>query len=298
MKRLQNVTIYILALICLTVVLNCETFAREPFFKEVDLFSADNKNYGNFRIPAVVVTPNGTVLAFCEGREKDSDTGDIDIVLKRSFDNGNTWEPLQVVRNDGANCCGNPCPVVDRDTGTVWLVHSHNLGYVHESEIIKGTGDGTRTVWALKSTDDGATWSEPEEITAATKAPNWTWIATGPGIGIQLESGRLVIPCDHAEANTFYLKAHVIYSDDHGETWHLGGTVNTNFIGEPQVVELSDGRLLLNARNCDARLFFVMPFPTVTHTGPYRTIAVSGDGGLTWSESWVDSVLIETGGHG
>ena len=63
----------------------------------------------------MVVSNNGTVLAFCEGRKKgQSDSGDIDLVLKRSFDNGEIWQSMQLVWDDGENTCGNPCPVVDR----------------------------------------------------------------------------------------------------------------------------------------------------------------------------------------
>ena len=298
MKTLWILTVGIICTAVFVFLISGTSIAGELIFRNFTLFEADNKDYGNFRIPAMVVTPKGTVLAFCEGRRRDSDTGNIDIVLKRSFNNGNTWEPLQVVRDDSSNTCGNPCPVVDRETGTVWLVHTHNPGHEHESQIIKGMGEGTRTVWVLKSTNEGATWSEPLDITEDVKAPNWTWIATGPGVGIQLESRRLVIPCDHTEAKTCYSKANVFYSDDHGTHWKLGGTVRDNFLGEPQVIELNDGTLMLNCRNCDSRLFFLMPFPTIDHTTNYRTVAVSNNGGLSWSRAWQDSVLIEPGMHG
>src|SRR6185436_16717863 len=98
-----------------------------------DVFVSGQDGYHTFRIPSAIVTPKGTALAFCEGRVKSrSDTGDIDLVLRRSTDGGATWGPLQVVWNDGANTGGNPCPVVDRDTGTVWLLLTHNLGEDHE----------------------------------------------------------------------------------------------------------------------------------------------------------------------
>ena len=298
MKKLRYLTVGFFCTVVFLSLITGDAIAGESFFRNTTIYKADNKDYGNFRIPAIVVTTKGTVLAFCEGRRRDSDTGNIDIVLKRSFDNCKTWETLQVVRDDDPNTCGNPCPVVDCETGTIWLVHTHNLGYDHESQIIKGTSKGTRTVWVLKSDDEGATWSEPVNISEKVKAPNWTWIATGPGVGIQLESGRLIIPCDHVEAKTGYTKANVFYSDDHGANWKLGGTVIDNFLGEPQVVELSDSRLMINSRNCDSRLFFQMPFPTVDHTTNYRTVAVSDNGGLSWSRAWQDSTLIEPGFHG
>ncbi len=167
------------------------------------VFVSGQDGYHTYRIPAVIVTPKGTVLAFCEGRKSNrSDTGNIDLLLKRSTDGGRTFSPQQVVWDDGDNTCGNPCPVIDRKTGTIWLLLTHNLGEDRESEIIGRTSKGSRTVWINKSTDDGVTWSKPVEITATTKKPSWTWYATGPGVGIQLKSGRLVIPCDCVEAGT------------------------------------------------------------------------------------------------
>src|SRR5207248_5957506 len=112
------------------------------------------------------------------------DSGDVDVVLRRSRDGGKTWGPTQVVWDDGPDTCGNPCPVVDRATGTVWLLLTHNLGRDTEAAIVGGTARGTRTVWVTKSTDDGASWSKPVEITRAVKKPEWTWYATGPGVGV------------------------------------------------------------------------------------------------------------------
>ena len=161
----------------------------------------------------------GGLLAFCEARRTTgSDTDDIDLVLKRSADGGATWGEMQVIWDDGPNTCGNPCAVVDRETGVVWLLACHNLVEDHEMKIWEGVSKGTRTVWAIRSEDSGASWSSPVEITSATKAPNWTWYATGPGSGIQLQhgnhKGRLVIPCDHGVAGGWDYHSHVFYSDD------------------------------------------------------------------------------------
>ncbi len=292
MRRKWNYTSIIIFLVCLIILMKSDAFAREPYFKQIDLFESGTEGYDNFRIPAVVCDWYGTVLAFCEGRAQDADNGDIDIILKRSFDNGKTWGPIQVVWDDGPNTCGNPCVVYDRDTTTIWLLMSHNLGNDHESDIIKGTSEGTRTVWVTKTTDHGLTWSKPVNITKTTKSPNWTWVATGPGIGIQIQSGRLVIPCDHTVELTMENEAHIIYSDDHGKTWELGGSTRENFIAEPQVVELVDGALLLNCRNWDPRVFFEKPAPVINH---YRKIAISSNGGLTLSKTYINSTLIEPG---
>lgn len=238
--------------------------------QQVDVFISGKDGYHTYRIPAVIVSPKGTVLAFCEGRKHSrSDTGDIDLLLKRSLDGGKTWKPAQIVWDDGPNTCGNPCPVVDRATGVIWLLLTHNLGQDHEKDIVAGTSKGTRTAWVCHSEDDGQTWTKPIEITATVKKPEWTWYATGPGVGIQTQKGRLVIPCDYKVGNPVQFYSHVIYSDDHGKSWKLGGIAGPT-TGESQVVELADGTLMLNMRN---------------QRGPNarRATAVSNDGGLTWS---------------
>ncbi len=219
---------------------------------QTTLFQSGSASYHTFRIPALVVTNNGTLLAFAEGRKAGrGDAGEIDLVLKRSFDNGITWQPLQIVVTEPAMTCGNPCPVVDRDTGTIWLPFCKNLADGNEDLITQGKAP--RTVWITHSTDDGATWAEPEEITAAVKDPSWTWYATGPTHGIQLQSGRLLIPCDHIVGKYFDRKrdphhSHVIYSDDHGATWQIGGIVDAG-TNECAVVELVDGGVYINCRN-------------------------------------------------
>jgi len=261
----------------------CDDMDRsaEPLLRQADVFVSGTEGYHTFRIPAAVVTPGGELLAFAEGRKAgQGDSGDVDLVLRRSLDGGETWQPLQVVWDDGANTCGNPCAVVDRDTRAVWLLMTHNLGQDTEAQILGGTAQGARTVWVTRSADDGATWDPPREITADVKKPDWTWYATGPGVGIQLTSGRLVVPCDHAVAGTKAMESHVLYSDDHGKTWRLGGSAGpaTN---ECQVIERTDGMLLLNMRNYDPK------HPNV------RAVAASADGGLSWSGAWFDAALVE-----
>ena len=134
------------------------------------------------------------------------------------------------------------------------------------------------------SADDGLTWSVPREITADVKAANWTWYATGPGNGIQLtrgdNKGRLVIPCDHVEANTKWFYAHVIYSDDHGKSWRLGGSSPAGETNECAVVELADGQLMLNMRSWD-------------YSKKARVVCFSKFGGLTWTGQRIDENLID-----
>ncbi|MBE3099381.1 MAG: exo-alpha-sialidase [Planctomycetes bacterium] len=253
--------------------------AAGPVTHLVGVFLAGAEGYHTYRIPSLIVTPKGTVLAFCEGRKAGrGDSGNIDLVLKRSTDGGNTWQPMQIVWDDGPNTIGNPCPVVDRSTGTIWLPLTRNRGEDNEAQIKNRTSKESRTVWMTKSTDDGVTWAKPVEITATTKSPDWTWYATGPGCGIQLRSGRMVIPCDHALAGSGLYRSHVIYSDDHGETWKLGGVIGDK-VNECQVVELGDGSLLMNMRNYRGT--------------KCRAVSTSRDGGLTWTPAQDDPALVE-----
>jgi sialidase-1 len=246
---------------------------------QTDVFTAGTDGYHTFRIPALVVTQKGTLLAICEGRKTGrGDHGDLDLVQRRSSDGGQTWGPLELIHEEGGTAkvtIGNPCPVVDQSTGTIWLPL---------------TRDNDR-VLMTSSSDDGKSWTKPVDITADVKGKDWNWYATGPGNGIQLTrgkfKGRLVIPCDHRVAGNKDDKeswdkagrSHVIYSDDHGQTWKLGGS--TDFaMNECAVVELPDGTLLLNSRSYRGKAC--------------RGISLSKDGGATWEPTTDDPELVES----
>ncbi len=255
-------------------------------FAQTDVFLSGTGGYHTYRIPAMVVSTQGTVLAFCEGRRHSaSDAGEIALLLKRSTDGGRTWDPQQVVWADAHNVCGNPAPVVDRDTGTIWLLMTWNLGSDGEKAINNGTSKDTRRVFVTCSRDDGLSWAQPREITSAVKKPGWRWYATGPVNGIQLtrgpSQGRLVIPANHtevAEDGEIFSRAQVVYSDDHGTTWHLGGDED-KLTNESTVAELADGSLLHNMRS---------------YRGAHRrAVAVSHDAGATWAPVRLDPPLIE-----
>ena len=247
--------------------------------------------YNRYRIPSLIVTKQGSLLAFCEGRTS-GDTGDIDTLLRRSEDGGKTWSKYQVVWSDGSNTCGNPCPVVDRSTGRIYLLSTWNLGTDHESQIISWKSKDVRHPYVCYSDDDGKSWSKPVCISDTARLDDWRWYATGPGIGIQIKRGkyanRLVIPCDNSYTETregvfkrnnkYGYGSHVIYSDDHGSTWQISETI-TPGCNECQVVELSDGSLMMNMRSYNRK--------------QCRAVSISKDGGQSWSEITHDSTLIE-----
>lgn len=249
---------------------------------EVELFRAGEHGYHTFRIPALVQAADGTLLAFAEGRRHGrGDAGEIDLVLRRSHDRGESWSPLQVVAAAAGMTCGNPCPVLDKSTGVIWLPFCQNLADGDETLICEGKAP--RTVWVTHSLDHGATWAAPREITAQVKRPDWTWYATGPGHGIQLAGGRLVIPCDHIVGvhldryrDPYY--SHVIYSDDQGATWQIGGIAQAG-TNECAVVAMDAQRLYLNCRN---------------YVGEKRrAYAWSEDGGTTFGDTGWDDALVE-----
>jgi sialidase-1 len=272
----QKVAVFVFASLFLIL---GRAYGTRPFIKQGTVYQAEDGGYFIHRIPALLATSKGTLLAFCEARSGSaSDSAPIDLVLRRSFDNGNTWMPAQVVAHFPGFTVGNPTPVEDSRTGVVWLLLTANPAGVTEKEIDNRSPKGTRTVWITHSSDDGATWAPAREITASTKKANWTWYATGPGNGIQLANGRLVIPCDHKVAGTHAFYSHVIYSDDDGKTWKIGGSAGPE-TNESAVVQLADGSLLLNMRSYAGR--------------HQRAIALSHDGGLTWSKVRLDPALIE-----
>jgi sialidase-1 len=245
-----------------------------------DLFVSGEGGYHTYRVPALAVTRAGTVLAFCEGRRRSvSDTGLIEIVLRRSTDGGRTWGATTVVVAEPRMTCGNATPTVDPRTGTIWLPFCKNREDGPEPLIFQGKAP--RTAWMTKSDDDGVSWAEPWEITEAVKPDTWTWFAFGPGHGIALRSGRLLVPSVHARAVDYRhsdpCRAHVTISDDDGATWRPGGVVDVPTSSECELAEVAPGVVYLNARyeapNCG------------------RVSAWSRDGGLTFDEVVIDDRL-------
>lgn len=244
------------------------------------IFVKGQQGYNTYRIPALTKTVKGTILAFCEGRKNSgSDTGDIDLILRRSIDGGKTWSPIIVVWDDEYNTCGNPSPVVDPETGRIHLLMTWNLGTDGKSAgdfNVEGKTKDTRRVFYTYSDDDGITWRTPKEITDQAKYEGYGWYATGPCHAIRLTkepyAGRLLIPCDCNKMGGAGF-SHVIYSDDGGESWNIGGMISGG--NESSVAELEDGRIIITCRNSSGK----------------RMLAWSSDGGETFGTSVKEASL-------
>ncbi|MCY4013805.1 MAG: sialidase family protein [Gammaproteobacteria bacterium] len=250
----------------------------------VDVYAAGEEGVHTYRIPALAVTCQGTLLAFAEARhDGPGDAGDIDLVVRRSTDHGRSWSASTTVWDDGGNTCGNPAPVVDATTGRVVLPMTWNHGGDLERDIIAGRSREPRRAYVTASDDDGVTWAQAREL-AELRQPQWGWYATGPGNAIQIGhgryKGRIVAPANHSDrtGEGHFYRAHVICSDDAGESWFLGGVAGpaTN---ESAVAELGDGSLLLNMRSYAGR--------------NRRALSVSWDGGATWSAPQLHEALVE-----
>ena len=253
----------------------------------VDVFVNGQDGYPAFRIPSIIATKRGSLLAFAEGRASLRDHAENDIVMKRSTDGGKSWGMLQLIHEDSTNSLGNPTAVVVRETGRVLMMYQRYATGFDEHKAAPGL-DGPRICRTLiqHSGDDGMTWSKPEEITAQVKRPTEvTSTATGPGIGIQLvrgkHAGRILMPFNQGPYGNW--KVYGVISDDGGKSWHYGATAEEGAKGhanEVQFVELNDGSVMLNARNQGGG-------------EKLRKISISRDGGETWSTTQHDAALIE-----
>lgn len=244
---------------------------RAGYSDEQKLFEAGTNGYSCFRIPAVVRTISGALLAFAEGRVNNcGDAGDIDLVMRRSTDGGQSWSAIRVLIDGNGDTRGNPAPVVDRASGRISLLTTYN----------PGDDNNIRLPYLQHSEDDGVTWTDPVEITDQISKPEWEfWYGTGPVHGIQLEhgehAGRLVVPSYYSTGSGAPGGVVLALSDDGGLTWRRGAIDErpdtTLRPGENTVVELPDGRVLDLAREGGA-----------TPEPGNRATAISSDGGETF----------------
>lgn len=271
--------------------------------KNIPVFESGTDGYKSFRIPAIVSLPDGQLLAFCEGRVNGAgDFGDIDIVMKRSADNGQTWSSLQVVAEYGNQQLCNPAPVVDLSdpdypNGRVFLFY--NTGNNHESEILKGKG--IKYCMYKTSADGGITWSQAVDITMQVHRPfqpeidpkfnfsqDWRYYANTPGHAMQFQSGkyegRIFVAANHSagdpQKGAAHYVAHGYYTDDHGKTFKIGNSLNLSGSNESMAAELSNNRLMMNSRNQRGDV-------------KARIVSISSDGGASWDTTYFDHNLID-----
>ncbi len=237
----------------------------------------------NYRIPSLTVAPDGSVLAFAEGRRNSGDPGypqPIDMVMKRSTNHGATFEPLVVLQHDSQFDFSDPRPLTDMVAGKVHLLYTQWPDLCGQGCVPAGL-DETSSVLLLQTSDDnGKTWSGPINLNPQVKNPAWRALNSGPGHGIQLRwqtqssrNGRLLIP---AHVNGQYPIS--VFSDDAGQTWQAG-ELKTSFppLNESDVVELTHGDLLWDAR---------------PNSGLYRVRLHSSDGGQTWTQQSTGDIYI------
>jgi sialidase-1 len=253
-----------------------------------DIFTGGKDGFPVFRIPALITTARGSLLAFAEGRANLHDHAENKIVLKRSDDDGKTWGPIHIIAEDGANALNNPTAVVLRKKNRVILMYQRYAKGFDERNAEPGLdGPHVCRTFTIHSDNNGLKWSQPVEITAQVKRPTEiTSTATGPGRGIELtrgkHAGRILMPFNQGPYG--HWKVYAAFSDDGGESWHYGETASeesAGFANEVQFVEWGNGDVMLNARN--------------ERGEKYRKTAVSNDAGETWSATHLDPTLIDPG---
>ncbi len=239
-----------------------------------DLFVSGDQ-FDTFRIPAICRTAKGTMLAFAEGRRSTSDQAANVLVYRRKTSRDSRWSDVSVIADENPASLNNPCVIAGRD-GTVWMMYQRYPQGRSEWSVDAGyEPEKTLQNFLIISKDDGKTWSRPREFTRELRPADINTLASGPGIGIELSTkthrGRLVIPFNQGVKGKAW-DVFTAYSDDHGVTWHRGAAAPKPEGTQPnevQIAELTDGRLILNARN-QAKLHC-------------RLESFSTDGGETWS---------------
>ena len=243
-----------------------ELRAADALLESHDLFVAGADDIQHYRIPSLVTTVHGTLLAVCDGAVATAfdAISNTDLVLKRSSDRGRSWEPMRIISDPGDGAVADQCMVVDRQTDTVWIFYDYLDGKV-SADLRRRREDRKITLHAMFSRDDGRTWSRPARFGEAVMHPEWESLMIAPGRGVQTRKGRLLLPCYSRQTDHDY--SHVMSSADHGRTWQIsaGTAPQTN---ECQVVELAGGAWMLNMRNASKT--------------KSRTVATSADEGKTW----------------
>lgn len=280
----------------------CFLFSTSLLFAQESLvFEGGKEGHAIYRIPAIINLPDGDLLAFAEGRVNGSDDfGDINLVMKRSKDRGETWSNLQTLVDYDNLQAGNPAPVLDLfdpkyPEGVVYLFY--NTGNNHEYDI--RMNKGVREVWMIRSLDLGETWETPSNITSQVHKPNnptfnpnytnpadWRHYANTPGHAFQFQNGkyqgRIYVAANHSVGDPqdefSEYQAHGFYTDDHGKTFKISESIKFPGSNEAIAAELPNDRMIMSVRNQKGDI-------------RQRIIAFSEDGGATWSEQYFEESL-------
>lgn len=276
------------------VVKSDETFRLRP---ALELRAAGQDNCDTYRIPGIITTKTGTLIAVYDNRYNNSKDlqEDIDIGMSRSTDGGETWEPMKVIMDMGEwggrperlNGIGDPSILYDPGTHTIWVAALWVSGLNENDMLWWASKPGmspteTGQLMLAKSTDDGLTWSDPINITEQIKNPSWQLLFQGPGMGITMSNGTLVFPAQFKadigfkaiDGGQYTSHSTIIYSEDGGISWNIGNGAKPNTT-EAQVVQLADGSLMLNMRDDMNR--------QNKGEGNGRAVAVTRDMGKTWT---------------
>jgi len=280
------------------------TFLLFPFSlaaQESLVFEAGKEGHAIYRIPAILSLPSGELLAIAEGRVNGSDDyGDVNLVMKRSMDNGLTWSALQTLIDYDSLQAGNPAPVVDLldpkyPEGVIFLFY--NTGNNHEYDIRMNRG--VREVWMMKSYDLGKSWTESENITLQVHKPNnpafnpkytnsadWRHYANTPGHAFQFQNGpnkgRIYVAANHSvgdpQESFAEYQAHGFFTDDRGKSFGISESIQFPGSNESIAAELTNGRMIMSTRNQKGDI-------------RQRILAFSSDGGETWDEQYFEEAL-------
>ena len=260
--------------LCILAFLSVSIPCAVADFEQVDLFHQGDGGVHTYRIPALIQTRKGALIAVADARHDSASDlpAHISLVMRRSSDGGRTWSPVQTLREVAAGGVGDASLLADRSNGRIWCMHAYGppgVGFGNSKP-----GPDTLQVNAIHSDDDGLTWSAPQDLTPQVKDPSWFGLFATSGTNIQTRKGRLLLPLAVKDEHGV-IGSRNAYSDDHGKTWKTGAWAGAG-TDESHVVELADGTILQNMRN-----------------GHTRAIARSADGGVTFSSMEHDAALID-----
>jgi sialidase-1 len=254
--------------------------AKTPLFQQVDLFHAGEGGVHTYRIPALLETRKGTLLAVADARHESARDmpARISLVMRASSDRGRTWSAVRTLRAVPEGGVGDASLLLDRRSGRIWCFHSYGPPGIGFFTAKPGavTGPDTFQFHAIFSDDDGATWSRPVDLTPQVKDPSWEAMFATSGTHAQISSGRYLVPMVVRDSNK-QVASHNAWSDDSGESWKIGPAI-APASDESKAVELAAGVVLQNMRD-----------------GKSRIVARSRDGGVTFDTPQHDSALVDPG---